>query len=73
MKLLAHQNELQKLKKMLSNYNKLKPVPCSPNEALSFFIDNKLTKDQYISIRIGSKKRNCNIYPSYEILKTEKN
>ncbi|KAL4126307.1 hypothetical protein QTP88_010529 [Uroleucon formosanum] len=61
-----------KIKRVLSNYNKLKPVPYSPAEALAFLIENKLTKEQYINIRIGSKKRNCNIYPSYEILKIEK-
>lgn len=61
-----------KIKKILSYSNKLKPVPYSPDQALAFFIDNKLTKEQYINIRKGAKKRNCNIYPSYEILKVEK-
>jgi hypothetical protein len=52
---------------MLSYPNKLKPVIYSPDQAFAFFIDNKLTKEQYINIRKGAQKRNFNIYPSYEI------
>ncbi|CAI6344888.1 unnamed protein product [Macrosiphum euphorbiae] len=29
-------------------------------------MDNKLTKQQYVNIRISSKKRNCDIYPPYD-------
>lgn len=29
-------------------------------------MDNNLTKNQYTNIRIGSKARNSNIYPSYD-------
>lgn len=50
------------------NLNNLKPIPYSPEEALAFFVDNKLTKNQYISIRDQAKKRNVNIYPSYKKL-----
>jgi len=36
------------------------------DEALDFFLDNDLTKQQYINIRLSAKKKNVNIYPTYE-------
>ncbi|KAE9522334.1 hypothetical protein AGLY_017280, partial [Aphis glycines] len=54
-------------KKMKTKYNYSNyPIPYTADEALAFIIDNKLKKQQYINIRLGSKKRNCNIYPTYE-------
>ncbi|CAI6354191.1 unnamed protein product [Macrosiphum euphorbiae] len=57
--------------RMRLNYSKY-PIPYTADEALAFIIDNKLTKQQYINIRLGSKKRNCNIYPSYENIRMSK-
>lgn len=51
-------------KSLKSNYLSL-PIPYTLNESVAFIIDNQLTKKQYTSIRIGSKAKNCNIYPSY--------
>lgn len=60
-------------KSIKSSFNFSKyPIPYTADEALAFIIDNKLTKQQYISIRLGSKKRNCDIYPSYENIKIAK-
>jgi|UniRef100_A0A2S2QNA6 hypothetical protein len=53
------------------NYSKY-PIPYTEDEALAFVIDNKLTKQQYLNIRLGSKKKNCDIYPSYEKIKLSK-
>jgi len=36
------------------------------DKALAFFVENKLTKQQYINIRISAKERRANIYPSYD-------
>lgn len=37
-------------------------------EALAFFVDKKLTKDQYISMRQISKCHNADIFPNYHML-----
>ncbi|KAL4088601.1 hypothetical protein QTP88_015577 [Uroleucon formosanum] len=66
-------NRAKKIKSAYKDANKNCPVPYTPDEALAFMIDNKLTKQQYINIRLGSKKRNCDIYPSYENIILEKN
>lgn len=50
--------------KTYKNTNNLKPY--TEDEALAFLIENKLSKQQYINIRLGSKKRNCDIYPPYD-------
>lgn len=48
--------------------------PYSPDEALALFIDTRLTKSQYIKIRVQAKSRNANIYPSYQhIVAAKKN
>jgi len=44
----------------------------TPEEALSLFIEAYLTKSQYINIRIQTKMTNCNIYPSYHVIKAAK-
>lgn len=51
----------KKILKTYKNTNNLKPVPYTEDEALAFLIENKLSKQQYINIRLGSKKRNCDI------------
>jgi hypothetical protein len=38
----------------------------TPDEAVSFIINNNLTKKQYLSMYYGAKERNFNIYPSYK-------
>lgn len=54
-----------KIKKMLFRENK-NPVPLTKEEALAFIIDNNLTKEQYMNIRLISKAKNADIYPSYD-------
>lgn len=58
-----------KMKKALKTK---KVIPFSPQEALAFILDNKLTKQQYINIRCDAIKRNANIYPAYEHIKKAK-
>ena len=41
-------------------------------EALSLYIEAHLTKDQCIKIRIQAKMKNCDIYPSYHVIKADK-
>jgi len=69
---LSSPNRAKKIKSAYKDANKNCPIPYTPDEALAFMIDNKLTKQQYINIRLGSKKRNCDIYPSYENIILEK-
>lgn len=35
-------------------------------------MDNNLSKNQYINTRVGAKKRNADIYPVYEEIKSAK-
>lgn len=49
-----------------------KPVPLTSEEALSFFVDNNYTKNQYVNMRTECKKRNCNIFPAYHIIREAK-
>lgn len=56
----------KKIRKSLQSNNISDPVPYTANEALAFLINNRLTKKQYCSIRVGSKIRKSNIYPPYE-------
>lgn len=55
----------KKIKKILKNSETLKPIPYNPDEALAFFIENNLTKQQYVNIRLSAKKRNADIFPPY--------
>lgn len=59
------------IREFLSN-TKTMPKSYTPEEALSFLLDNNLSKSQYMNIRLGSKQRNADIYPPYAaILKTK--
>lgn len=40
-------------------------VPYTAHEALAFFVENNLTKEQYKNTRLSAKNRNADIYPSY--------
>lgn len=65
-------NRAKKIKLTYKDANKNVPVPYTPDETLAFMIDNKFTKQQYTNIRLGSKKRNCDINPSNENIILEK-
>lgn len=41
------------------------PFPYSPEEALSFLLDNNLSKRRDMNILLGSKDRIADIYPPY--------
>jgi hypothetical protein len=57
----------KKIKSVLKEKNcERLPVAYTPDEALAFLIENGLTKQQYINIRLGAIQKNCKIYPSYE-------
>jgi hypothetical protein len=47
-------------------------VPYTAEEALSLLIEAHLTKSQYTQIRSQAKMKNCNIYPSYYVIKAVK-
>lgn len=44
------------------------PVPFTPDEALAYFINNNFSKRQYVNTRLENKKRQSDIYSSYNIL-----
>lgn len=49
------------------------PIPYTPEEALALYIDGDYSKNAYKLMQYGVKERNCNIYPSYDVLaKTKK-
>lgn len=52
--------------------NKNAMVPYSAEEALSLFIETKMTKNQYQKIRSGAVAKGANIYPSYHKLRAAK-
>jgi len=54
------------LKPLEEATTKAELVPLTPEEALDFLMENGFTKTQYMSIRLESKKRNCDIYPRYK-------
>ena len=56
-----------KIRKAL-NTLPLKPIKYTPEEAVAFFIDARLTKKSYTLMQQGAKYRNANIYPNYNIL-----
>ena len=41
-------------------------TPYTVEEALALILDLSLSKQQYISVRIGAKARNADVYPSYD-------
>jgi len=44
-------------------------IPYTPKEALPVFIEAHFTKSQYIKIQSQAIMKNCNIYPSYHVIK----
>lgn len=58
----GHEDVLLKKKKLSSDFS---PVPYTLEEALAYFMDNNLSKNQYINTRVGAKKRKADIYPRY--------
>lgn len=57
-----------KIKKAFRTPSPKMPIKMTSDEALAFFIDTKLTKDQYISMRQISKTHNADIFPNYHML-----
>lgn len=54
-----------KIKNAIKKSNTMELIPYTADEALAFFVENNLTKQQYINIRLSAKNRNVDIYPSY--------
>lgn len=46
--------------------------PYSPEEALGLIVDLGLTKEDYITMRLGAKERGADIYPSYHVIQEAK-
>lgn len=57
-----------KIKKAYQSPSSKMPIKMTNDEALAFFVDKKLTKDQYISMRQISKAHNADIFPNYHQL-----
>lgn len=53
-------------------YTKVNAIQFSSDEALSVFIEAKLTKFQYNIIRDAAKQHNSNLYPNYESITSAK-
>lgn len=49
------------------------PISMSEEEALAFILENDFSKRQYCNIRLESKRRNSDIYPSYNKVLAVKN
>lgn len=41
------------------------PIPLSNDEAVAHLLQNNLTKQQYVNIRLQNKERKADIYPTY--------
>lgn len=69
----SYANDAYKRYKFKKAYRspKLLPIPYTGEEALARFVNNDLTKIQYFNIRQESRERNCDIYPSNEVIKQE--
>lgn len=62
-----------KIRNVVNNVDNNKIIPYTSNKALAFLIENKLTKQQYLYIGLGAKKKNCDLYPPYaSILEAKK-
>lgn len=66
-KLFEESSTASKMLKSVSSEQKT-PIPYTPEEALSLYIDGGYSKRSYKIMQYGAKERNCNIYPSYDIL-----
>lgn len=44
----------------------------TPEEALAFILDNSLTKNTYINMRLESKSSGADIWPSYDVVRNAK-
>ena len=73
---LAVTSSPKRLKKMKQVHNTVLLAPTirsySPDEALSLIVDLGLTKEDYLTMRLGAKERGANIYPSYQKIAEEK-
>lgn len=67
------QNIILKIKNAIKKSKSTEIDPLTANETLTFFVENDLTKQQYINIRLSVENRNANIYPPYSsIIETKK-
>lgn len=60
-----------KIKKSFEPACKL-PMKYTLEEALALYIDGRFTRHSYILMQGGGKKRNANIYPTYDVLVSAK-
>ena len=54
----SHKEAVRMKKKLFKSTD---PIPYTQEEALAYYMDNNLSKNQYINIRVGAKMRNANI------------
>lgn len=48
------------------------PNKYTPEEALALYIDGGYTKKSYMDLQRGTRKRNANIFPTYDVLRSAK-
>lgn len=63
---------LKKMKMVHDSSNSVAMTPYSPEEALALIVDLGLTKEDYLTMRLGAKKRMADIYPSYHVISETK-
>lgn len=71
---MASPTRATKIKNVITNvdHNKFN-ITYTADEALAFLIENKLTEQKYLNIRLGAKKKYCDIYQTYaNILEAKK-
>jgi len=66
-------NRIFEIKNAIKKSKLTEIIPFTADEALAFFVENDLTKQQYINIRLSAKNRNANIYSPYSSIIKEKN
>lgn len=57
-----------KVRKLLNMTSMIK----SPNEALTFILDNSLSKEVYVNMRLASKSSGADIWPPYNNVREAK-
>ncbi|CAH0563057.1 unnamed protein product [Brassicogethes aeneus] len=58
--------QAQTIKKALFKLETKKPIAMTSDEALAHMLDNDLTKQQYLNVRLTTKQRNADIFPPYD-------
>lgn len=69
---MASDEEMPKRIKTFIQSDDNKPIKYTAEEALALYIDGGYTKRVYMDLVCGTKQRNANIFPSYDVLRSAK-